>query len=98
MSRPAQDIVKVIKRKKDELEKTAFNSLRDKAVELVNGMIKNGSLSDEVNLTESDLDVLDKLVNELKELDYRYCLIEEQNEEGDVLGYRLRISVSHLDK
>ena len=100
MARQAGDIAKVAQQiaeknyKKSVKEATI--ALREKCVTAVTAMTKAGELSTEVEVDESDLDGLDNVVEEMRKLNYRHAFIEVQNEEGDLIEHRLRVSVAHL--
>lgn len=97
MPRKASEIFEYAKRKRVSVDGESLKSLKEKAIEAVTEMMKEGDFSTEIDLTDSDMAVIQELTQELRELGYYYCLIEVQDEEGDIIDFRLRISVAHLD-
>jgi len=97
MARTAKEIYKVAKKNQILKKKNDYTSLSDKATLAVTEMMKAGDLITEIDLDDNELDDIVEFTLQLKELGYRHCLIEEQ-ENGNVLGFRLRISIAHLEK
>lgn len=97
MARTAEEIYQVLKKKRKQKAKSSFEILKDKAVKAVNKMLKEGSLYEEFDLEDDDFYALDKVTSEMRELNYRYCLIETQDHNGDIVNHRLRISLAHLE-
>lgn len=98
MPRTAEDIYKVAALKKAQKEYNAYIGLKEKSIKSVTEMMRDGKLVTELDLTSEDMLGLLQVTREMRELNYYYCLIEEQNEEGEILGHRLRISIAHLEK
>ena len=92
--RSAKDLIKTVKKVRLKQDQDLYTSLRETCSKAVSDMVRDGNLQTEVEL--DDLTGLTKVVDELVGLGYRYCLIETENEKGDILNHRLRISLSHL--
>lgn len=97
MARKAEDIYKIAKQNQKKLSESSYASLKEKAVQAVTEMMKSGQLVTEIDLVDSDMSGLIEFTQEIRSLNYYYCLIETQNEAGDILGHRLRISLKHLE-
>ena len=98
MGRSASDIYEVIKKVRQRNAKRSAELLKEKCVLAVTEMLKSGDLSTEVDIEDEDRDGIDLVVEEMRALGYRHCLIEIQNEEGDLIGLSLRVSLAHLEK
>jgi hypothetical protein len=103
MSTKAKDLIKRIKENQKkaieaEIEYTsvALAGLKKRAATAVKTMVQEGEFSTEVEVKEDETSAIEPLTNELRELGYKFCLIESQNEKKEVVQTRLRISVAHL--
>lgn len=98
MARNAEEIYKLVKTNKLKNSELSFRLLKEKAMAAVTDMIRKGDLVAEIYLTDQDMLSIVPITKELRSLNYYYCLIEVQSEAGDVIEYKLRISIEHLEK
>lgn len=96
MPRNAEEIFKNATNNLQKRRSESAEHLKSKCVEAVTEMMRYGHLVTEIDLTDEDRVGLTKVTQEMRDLGYYYCLIETENESGDILGHRLRISIEHL--
>ena len=97
MSNKAKEVFEYAKRQRKIIDVESWKSLKERAIEATTDMMKAGEYVTEIDLTDNDIYVLEELTTEIHRLGYKYCLIEVQDEDGDITEFRFRISVSHLD-
>lgn len=72
-------------------------SLRERCASAVTDMIKEGGTAVEVPLESQDFKVLETVTEEMRNLDYKFCLVEERDSETrEIMEQYLRISVAHI--
>ena len=98
MGRSANDIYEVVQKIRKRNQRKSVELLKEKCVLAVTEMLKSGDLSTEVSIEDQDYDGIDVMVEEMRALGYRHCLVETQDEEENIIGLRLRISLAHLEK
>ena len=98
MRRSAEEIYEVVKKMRIRNERRAAELLKDLCVSAVTDMLKKGELVATVEIEDDHFEGISSVVEQLRELGYRHCLIETQDEEGEILGHSLRISLEHLGK
>ena len=96
VGRSAKDIYEVAKRIQNRNTQRSTEVLKNKCTEAVTAALKEGYLDVLVEMSDEDRTGMENVVEEMRRLGYRHCLIETQDEEGDVLGHDLRISWAHL--
>lgn len=107
--KPASEIIKLIKKNREEIdrdiqehlvksEEIIYQDLRKKFKTAITQMIELGLYADEVDLDHEELNVLERVTEELRDLGYRFCLIERQKEDKTIIEHVMRISVKHLIK
>lgn len=96
MSKNAHELVEMIVEKKIKAEMRAYDALKAKVVGATSKMLTEMTYEEEIELEDDDLLVLSRITSELREMDYKYSLIEIQNTSGDILKHKLMVSVAHL--
>jgi len=105
--KPASEIIKLIKKNREEIdrdiqehlvksEEIIYQDLREKFKTAITQMVEFGLYTDEVDLDEEELSVLERVTEEHRNLGYRFCLIERQKEDKTIIEHTMRISVAHL--
>ena len=79
----------------EEANNTSVDEVEEDNIITVDGLEDDNTITVE-ELEEDELPVLATLTDELRTDGFKYCLIETQNEEEEILSHRLRISVKHL--
>lgn len=96
MSMKAADLADVIATKKAEAHQRAYESLRQKVLGATTKMSADLVLSTEVEISDEDMIAVPAVTEKLRELDYKFCLIEVQNIDREIIKHRLRISIAHV--
>lgn len=96
MSLKAADLADLIATKKIETEQRAYEGLLQKIIGATTKMTVDLSVTTEVGLSDEDMIAVSRATEQLRKLDYRFCLIETQNAAGDTIKHRLRISIAHV--
>lgn len=91
----AHEIADLVVEKKVKKERDSYLSLRRKCTAKINEMVEDLQQTVEVELNDDDLVALNKVTEELRELDYRFKFIEVQDTSGNVIEHKLMISIAH---
>lgn len=94
----AQEMADKIGQIKETMDKRNLIRLKKKSYDALNEAIEFGEFVFTIDLSDEDLNILSPFTDELREMNYKYCLIETVTEEGELVGHRLRISMEHLRK
>lgn len=95
MAKSAVEIIESIKNKQKLQVEAETEKLREVCIKAVSEMISDGEFQTEVDVSELGLGI-PAVTEEMRELGYKFCLIERQDKDGNYQETALRISVSHL--
>lgn len=97
MALSAEQAFKKSQEKQAEIKENSLKAFREKCVNAVTEMVSQGGTMVEVDLDSDDFRVMTEITDEMRELDYKFCLVEERDSETKEIGDRyLRISVAHI--
>lgn len=96
MSLKAAELADSIATKKAEAEKRAYEDLKQKILGATTKMAVDLVLNTEVEVSPDEMIAVPRVTEQLRELDYKFCLIEVQSVTGDIVKHRLRISIAHM--
>jgi len=86
----------LIVEKRARAEQKAYDALRAKVVAATTKMLNDMSLSEEIELDDSDLLALLGVTEALRSLGYKFRFVEVQNSSGEILKHKLVVSIEHL--
>jgi hypothetical protein len=96
MIEPAKNVVNTLLENKEVRLSDLKSSLLDRCATNIDHMVSHGFVSTELTIIEEYVAVVGDVVEQLRELGYRSCLVEVQNEHAVVLTRLLRVSMQHL--
>jgi SpoVK/Ycf46/Vps4 family AAA+-type ATPase len=96
MAMNARDLAENLKTLVKKDKEQSIKVLREYCVKAINNMIRSRETSTEIELVDDMLTGLEVVTEQLRELEYKFCLIEVQDYEGKIVKHRLRISIEHL--
>lgn len=76
----------------------AYMQLRAKCYQEISVMAAKGDWETLVDLNDDDLIALDRITEELRSLGYRFKFIERQDQNGEFLCDKLKVSIRHCKK
>lgn len=98
MSLEAAELADRLIENKIKAEKQAYDSFKHRAVTATSQMLSELEEDTVLDLNDGDMLILERVTEELRELGYKFCLVEVQSSTGEILNHKLRISVKHLCK
>lgn len=97
MAKSAQELMELIVELEAKDVRRAYELLRAKCISATEDMIKDRSRDCLVDLTDKEVDALDLVTAELRDLGYKFRFIERQTENGTFIAYKLLISIQHCE-
>lgn len=97
MKQSAADVYKSVQKARVQRVKESALAFDEKCWEAIEEMAVNGEVYTEIPMEEEDFFGLDAVLRDLRKYNFKHCLIETENEEGEILSHRLRISVECLN-
>lgn len=91
----AEEVADKILLGKLKAEREAYAKLRQKCVRAVEDMIETLNPEAEIDLTDEDALALNSITEEMRDLGYRFALVEIQDSSENIVAQKLRISVKH---
>lgn len=92
----ASELMKVADKRYDEKVAAAKTTLEEACLEAINKMIAEGDYQTELVIKDDMSLGMEHITEKLREHEFKYCLVQQVNEEEEVLETRLRISMAHL--
>jgi hypothetical protein len=96
VSMKAAELADVIFEKRVRAKQRAYEGLKTKVLNSTTRMTADLESSTELDLSDDDMLALAQVTDGLRELGYKYSLIEVQDSSGNILKHKLRISIAHL--
>jgi hypothetical protein len=96
MSMSAGELADVIVEKRVRAEKRAYDSLKQKVIDATTRMIADMEYGTTLEIEDEDQMAVIPVTENLRDLGYKFRFIEVQDPKGDILSYKLHISVAHL--
>jgi hypothetical protein len=91
----ATEVAESVKTRREAAVHSQVDALMENIEKSVEAMMENTFI--EVDLPEDTISgVLTTVVERLRELGYKTCLVEQVNRESEIIERRLRVSVAHL--
>jgi hypothetical protein len=96
VSMKAAELADVIFEKRVRAKQRAYDNLKSKVLDSTTRMTADLEAETEIELTDDDMLGLSDVTSGLRELGYKYSLIEVQDNSGNILKHKLRVSIAHL--
>lgn len=94
----AKELYNSLKKRRDRKKQDAYLTLKDICKKAITEMVKDLNMVTEVSLDTNMKQAIIDVVEDLRDLGYKTCLVERQDLEGNIKDVRLRISIAYLDK
>ena len=95
----AAELFKSAQKNKKQILKKRAEVLENKFSMEITDMMRSGEYHTEIHLTNSDMTVLDRVTEKLRELGYKFCLhqhtlVDKNNERTE--NFYMRVSIAHI--
>jgi S-adenosylmethionine synthetase len=92
----ADELADIIAERRLKKAQSVYQAFRQKCLDAVNKMLGELESDTIVEMDDDEVNALEKVTEELRDLGYKFAYIEVHNSVGEITKQKLRISVRHL--